>query len=84
MLPTGCGVSEKVAIVKPCKLTLPNLGAAIVFDDDAITLFADDAKMLKNGYLFDHMVNFLMYQSRVNYGGYCSRFAATTLDATVE
>ena len=67
MLPTGSGVSERVTVVKPCKLTLPHLGAAIVFNGDAITLFADDAKVAKNGYLLDHLVHFLIYSSRVDY-----------------
>lgn len=84
MLPTGSGVSEKVAVVKPCKLTLPRLGTAIVFNCDSITLFADDAKMAKNGYLFDHLVNFLIYTSRVDYRGYCNWLADKTLDAKEE
>jgi hypothetical protein len=84
MLPTGSGVPEKVAVVKPCKLTLPRLGAAIVFNGDLITLFADDAKMAKNGYLFDHLVNFLIYTSRVDYRGYCNWFADQTLEAKEE
>jgi hypothetical protein len=84
MLPTGSGVPEKVAVVKPCKLTLPHLGAAIVFNGDAITLFADDAKMAKNGYLFDHLVHFLIYSSRVDYCGYCNWLADKTLEGKEE
>jgi hypothetical protein len=84
MLPTGSGVAEKATIVKPCKLTLPHLGAAIVFNDDAITLFADDVKMATNGYLLDHLAHFLIYSSRVNYCGYCNWLADETLEGKEE
>ncbi len=84
MLPTGSGVPERVAVVQPCKLTLPHLGAAIVFGGDAITLFADDAKMPKNGYLLDHLVNFLIYSSRVDYCEYCNWLADETLEGKEE
>jgi hypothetical protein len=84
MLPTGSGVPEKVAVVKPCKLTLPHLGVAIVFNGDSITLFANDARTAKNGYLLDHLVNFLIYTSRVDYRGYCNWLADKTLDAKQE
>jgi hypothetical protein len=84
MLPTGSGVPEKVAVVTPCKLTLPHLGAGIVFNGDAMTLFADEAKRAKNGYLLDHLVNFLIYSSRVNYCGYCNWLADTSLEGLEE
>ena len=84
MLPTGSGVPEKVAVVTPCKLTLPHLGAGLVFNGDAITLFADEAKRAKNGYLLDHLVNFLIYGSRVNYCVYCNWLADTSLEGKEE
>ena len=63
---------------------MPRLGAAIVFNGDSITLFADDAKMAKKGYLLDHLVNFLIYTSRVDYRGYCNWFADETLQSMEE
>jgi hypothetical protein len=84
MLPTGSGVPQKVAVVKPCKLTLPNLGAAIVFDGDQITLFAEDEKIAQNAYLLDHLINLLIYSSRVDYRSYANWLTEKTLDGKDE
>lgn len=61
-------------IVDTCKLTLDRLGVALLFRKNAITTFVEDAQRLRQGRYgwLNHLVNFIIYKSRVNYCGYCN------------
>jgi hypothetical protein len=65
------------AIVEPCKLTLDRLGVALLFNKDALTMFVEDEKKLREGKYgwLDHLLNFIIYKSRVNYRLYSNCFA---------
>jgi hypothetical protein len=62
----------EINLVDTCKLTLDRLGVAILFSGSRITLFAkDEARLRKGRYAWtDHLVNFLIYKSRINYNWY--------------
>ena len=75
-------------IVDPCKVTLDRLGVALLFRKNAITTFVEDERRLREGQYgwLDHLVNFIIYKSRVNYCGYCNWFAddASSFDTCSE
>jgi hypothetical protein len=69
--------SDRLPVVATCKLTLDRLGVAVLFGGNAITPFVEHETRLrerKYGWL-DHLVNFIIYKSRVYYRGYCNWFA---------
>ncbi len=72
------GESANHVIVQPCKLTLDGLGVAVLFGENNLTIFVEDEKALlagtKYGWL-EHLRNFIIYKSRVNYNSYCNWFA---------
>src|SRR6516164_4650200 len=73
---TGLSDSDHPLIVETCKLTLDRLGVAVLFDRDTITTFVEDEKELREGRYgwLDHLVNFIIYKSRVSYRLYCNWF----------
>ena len=75
-------------IVETCKLTLDRLGVALLFRKNAITTFVADEQRLREGRYgwLDHLVNFIIYKSRVNYCVYCNWFAddASSFDTCSE
>jgi hypothetical protein len=74
---SGFSDSDKLPIVETCKLTLDRLGVAVLFGRNAITLFVEHEARLREGKYgwLDHLVNFIIYKSRVYYRGYCNWFA---------
>lgn len=77
-LPSGGFDGENApVIVEPCKLTLDRFGVALLFNKDAMTTFVEDEKKLREGKYgwLDHLVNFIIYKSRVNYRLCCNYFA---------
>lgn len=73
-------------IVKPCKLTLGSLGVAVLFGKHNITTFIEDRVREEECDWLDHLVNFIIYKSRVNYRIYSfpARDAAATFEASPE
>lgn len=75
-------------IVETCKLTMDRLGVALLFRKNAITTFVDDEQALREGRFgwLDHLVNFIIYRSRVNYCLYCNWLAddASSFDTCSE
>ncbi len=66
---SGLGEENPPAIVEPCKLTLDRLGIALLFNKNAMTTFVEGDKEIREGKYgwLDHLVNFIVYRSRVNY-----------------
>jgi len=64
-------------IVETCKLTLDRLGVGVLFRENAITTFVENEQGLREGRYgwLDHLVNFIIYRSRVNYCCYCNWIA---------
>ena len=70
--------SANRVIVEPCKLTLDGLGVALLFGKNTLTTFVEDEKALLEGAKYgwlQHLTNFIIYKSRVNYNLYYNRFA---------
>jgi len=64
-------------IVEPCKLTLDTLGVAVLFGKNTLTTFVKDEKGLLDGTKYgwlEHLRNFIIYKSRVNYNIFCNWF----------
>jgi hypothetical protein len=58
-------------IVTPCKVTLDKLGAAILLGKNSVTTFVKEDCRDEQGGFLDHLVNLLMYRSRVKFNLYC-------------
>lgn len=73
----GLNDADGPSIVETCRLTLDQLGVAVLFADNSITTFVEDEQRLKDGSYewLDHLVNYIIYKSRVNYRCYCNAFA---------
>jgi hypothetical protein len=77
--------SDRV-IVDPCKLTLDALGVAVLFGKHDITTFIKDGVNEVECEWLNHLVNFIIYKSRVKYRiyGFPARDAAATFETCPE
>jgi hypothetical protein len=78
----GIADSDCRPIIETCKLTLQRLGVAVLFAKNAMTIFVEDEQRLREGKYrwLDHLVNFIVYRSRVDYRGYCNYVADEARD----